>query len=57
MVAADQDLALVGSANLTGHALHHNIEVGVLIRDPGQVRWRVGRFRALMGPDGPLERT
>src|SRR5699024_460794 len=51
--AADQDLVLVGSANLTGHALHHNIEVGVLVRDPVQVKRLVGHFRSLMGPDGP----
>ncbi|HIY41734.1 MAG TPA: DISARM system phospholipase D-like protein DrmC [Candidatus Nocardiopsis merdipullorum] len=57
VVAADQDLALVGSANLTGHALHHNIEVGVLVRDPVQVKRLVGHFRSLMGPDGPLERA
>ncbi|SIO90758.1 DISARM system phospholipase D-like protein DrmC [Nocardiopsis sp. JB363] len=57
VVAADQSLALVGSANLTGHALHHNIEVGVLVRDPGQVKRLVGHFRSLMTPDGPLKRA
>lgn len=57
VVAADQDLALVGSANLTGHALHHNIEVGVLVRDPDQVKRLVGHFRSLMTPDGPLKRA
>ena len=57
VVAADQDLALVGSDHLGSHALHHNIEVGVLVRAPVQVKWLVGHFRSLMGPDGPLERT
>lgn len=57
VVAADQSLALVGSANLTGHALHHNIEVGVLVRDPAQVRRLVDHFRALMSPEGPLKRV
>jgi phosphatidylserine/phosphatidylglycerophosphate/cardiolipin synthase-like enzyme len=57
VVAADQGLALVGSANLTGHALHHNIETGVLVRDPAQVRRLVGHFRSLMRPEGPLERV
>lgn len=55
VVAADRELALVGSANLTGRALRHNIETGVLLRDPAQVRAVVGHFDALMGPDGPLE--
>lgn len=57
VVAADRRLALVGSANLTGHALRHNIETGVLLRDPVQVRRLVGHFDALMGGEGPLERV
>ena len=57
VVAADQRLALVGSANLTGHALYHNIEVGVLVRDPDQVKRLVNHFRTLMSPEGPLERV
>ena len=57
LVAADTAKALVGSANLTGRALHHNIEVGVLVRDPTQVKRLVSHFRALMGPEGPLERV
>jgi len=57
VVAADRTLALVGSANLTGHALRHNIETGVLLRDPAQVRAVVGHFDALMGRHGPLERV
>lgn len=57
VVAADRTLALVGSANLTGRALQHNIEAGVLLRDPVQVRRLVGHFDALMGGGGPLERV
>ncbi|WP_049576354.1 DISARM system phospholipase D-like protein DrmC [Nocardiopsis sp. SBT366] len=57
LIAADTNKALVGSANLTGHALRHNIEVGVLVRDPFQVKRLVGHFRFLMGPEGPLERV
>ncbi|GAA1106413.1 DISARM system phospholipase D-like protein DrmC [Nocardiopsis metallicus] len=57
LVAADTSKALVGSANLTGHALHHNIEVGVLVRDPTQVKRLVSHFRSLMAPDGSLERV
>lgn len=57
VIAADRDLALVGSANLTGRALRHNIETGVLLRDPVQVRRLVGHFDALMGRHGPLERV
>lgn len=57
VVAADRRLALVGSANLTGYALRHNIEAGVLVRSPEQVSGLVGHFDALMGPEGPLERV
>lgn len=57
LIAADTSKALVGSANLTGHALYHNIEAGVLVRDPAQVKRLVDHFRALMVPDGPLERV
>lgn len=53
LVAADTSKALVGSANLTGHALRHNIEVGVLVRDSVQVRRLVGHFRSMMGTHGP----
>lgn len=30
---ADGDVALVTSANLTGHAMKHNIELGLLVTD------------------------
>lgn len=33
-IVADDKIALVTSANLTGHALAHNIELGLLARDP-----------------------
>lgn len=33
-IIADDAVALVTSANLTGHALAHNIELGLLARDP-----------------------
>ncbi len=32
-IVADDDVALVTSANLTGHALSHNIELGLVARD------------------------
>ncbi|MGJ6964594.1 DISARM system phospholipase D-like protein DrmC [Streptosporangium sp. G11] len=55
VVAADENVALLGSANLTDRALAHNLEVGVVLRDPEVVRRLVGHFRALMRPgDGPL---
>ena len=55
-VAADERIALVGSANLTDKALASNLELGVIVRDPGVVRRMVGHFRALMNPGiGPLE--
>ncbi|MET8335459.1 phospholipase D-like domain-containing protein [Streptosporangium canum] len=58
LVAADEDVALLGSANLTDRALAHNLEVGVVLRDPDVVRRLVRHFRALMRPqDGPLRPT
>lgn len=58
LVAADQRIALLGSANLTDKALVQNIELGVIIRDPHVVRRLVRHFRSLMKPDtGPLERV
>ncbi|MEV6866424.1 DISARM system phospholipase D-like protein DrmC [Streptosporangium subroseum] len=55
VIAADEDVALLGSANLTDRALAHNLEVGVVLRDPDVVRRIVMHFRALMRPeDGPL---
>jgi phosphatidylserine/phosphatidylglycerophosphate/cardiolipin synthase-like enzyme len=32
-IVADDAVALVTSANLTGHALAHNIELGLLVHD------------------------
>ncbi|WP_433498588.1 DISARM system phospholipase D-like protein DrmC [Sphaerimonospora sp. CA-214678] len=55
VVAADDDMALLGSANLTDRALAHNLEIGVVLRDPDVVRRLVGHFRSLMRPEvGPL---
>jgi phosphatidylserine/phosphatidylglycerophosphate/cardiolipin synthase-like enzyme len=56
LVAADERMALLGSANLTDKALVYNLELGVLIRDPDVVRRIVRHFRSLMNPGtGPLE--
>ncbi|WP_093889588.1 phospholipase D-like domain-containing protein [Streptosporangium canum] len=58
LVAAGEDVALLGSANLTDRALANNLEVGVVLRDPDVVRRLVRHFRALMRPqDGPLRPT
>ena len=50
LVAADQRVALLGSANLTDKALALNLELGVIIRDPEVVRRMVRHFRSLMQP-------
>ncbi|MEO3778164.1 DISARM system phospholipase D-like protein DrmC [Micromonospora sp. B11E3] len=56
-IAADGEVALISSANLTDRALSHNIEVGVVLRDPDVVRRLVAHFHALTDPSGgPLER-
>jgi phosphatidylserine/phosphatidylglycerophosphate/cardiolipin synthase-like enzyme len=56
LVAADDRVALLGSANLTDKALADNLELGVLIRDPDVVRRIVRHFRSLMRAGaGPLE--
>jgi phosphatidylserine/phosphatidylglycerophosphate/cardiolipin synthase-like enzyme len=56
LVAADERVALLGSANLTDKALAQNLELGVLIHDPDVVRRTVRHFRSLMSPDvGPLK--
>jgi phosphatidylserine/phosphatidylglycerophosphate/cardiolipin synthase-like enzyme len=53
---ADQEVALVGSANLTGKALASNLELGVILRDPDVVRRIVRHFLFLMKPGtGPLQ--
>jgi cardiolipin synthase C len=56
LVAADERVALLGSANLTDKALGVNLELGIIIRDPSTVRRIVRHFRSLMDPGiGPLE--
>ncbi len=56
LVAADERVALLGSANLTDKALALNLELGVIIRDPEVVRRIVRHFRSLMRPgEGVLQ--
>ena len=56
LIAADERVALLGSANLTDKALASNLELGVIIRDPDLVRQVLRHFRSLMKPGtGPLE--
>jgi len=56
LLAADEKIAVVGSANLTDRALVRNIELGIIVRDPEVVRRMVSHFRSLMKPGiGPLE--
>ncbi|MFC7387295.1 DISARM system phospholipase D-like protein DrmC [Sphaerisporangium rhizosphaerae] len=56
LLAADNKIALLGSANLTRRAMLTNIEIGVILRDPGAVTQIVSHFRTLMRPgSGPLE--
>jgi len=50
LVAADERIALLGSANLTDKALALNLELGVIVRDPAVVRRMICHFRALMRP-------
>ena len=55
-VVADERVAFVSSANLTGSGLEHNLELGVLIRG-GPVPHRISEhFRSLMA-SGVLQRT
>ncbi|MEU1603113.1 DISARM system phospholipase D-like protein DrmC [Micromonospora matsumotoense] len=57
LIAADDRCVLISSANLTDRALTHNLEVGVVLRNPDLVRKLVAHFTALMrAPAGPLER-
>lgn len=53
---ADGELAFVTSANLTGHALDQNLEVGVLIRGGQAPRRVMEHFHALMAK-GVLRRV
>jgi putative cardiolipin synthase len=56
LVAADETIAFLGSANLTDKALACNLELGVIIRDPAIVARMVRHFRSLMNRrTGPLE--
>jgi len=56
LIAADESVALLGSANLTDKALAINLELGVIIRDPDTVGRIVSHFRSLMQPGaGVLE--
>ena len=59
VIAADESMALLGSANLTDRALAYNIEVGVVLREDDAVRRLVRHFRGLMAQPGgqlrPLE--
>jgi putative cardiolipin synthase len=54
LVAADERIALIGSANLTDKALAVNLELGVIIRDPSVVGRIVRHFRALMDPSSGI---
>jgi putative cardiolipin synthase len=57
LIAADRDVALVGSANLTDRALASNLEIGVVLREPEAVRRIVRHFRGLMdAEDAALKR-
>ncbi|BCJ57153.1 DISARM system phospholipase D-like protein DrmC [Micromonospora endophytica] len=57
LIAADSNVALISSANLTDRALSHNIEVGVFLHDPEVVRKLVAHFQALADPrTGVLQR-
>jgi cardiolipin synthase C len=58
LVAADDQVAIVGSANLTDRALARNIELGIIVRDPLVVRRMTAHFRSLMTPGtGPLQQA
>lgn len=50
LIAADERIALVGSANLTGKALVSNLELGVILRDPAVARHITRHFQWLMSP-------
>ncbi len=51
VITADRRIALLGSANLTGRALHENIEVGVVLRDPRAVGRLTDHLLWLTGPE------
>ena len=54
LLVADGVRALVGSANLTHRALHHNLEAGVLVQDPVVATAFEEHVRRLMA-DGTLQ--
>ncbi|MFJ6855441.1 DISARM system phospholipase D-like protein DrmC [Streptomyces sp. NPDC091271] len=51
VIAADRRIALMGSANLTGRALRDNVEIGVILRDPGVVGRLIDHLHWLTGPE------
>jgi phosphatidylserine/phosphatidylglycerophosphate/cardiolipin synthase-like enzyme len=51
VIAADRHIAFLGSANLTGRALRDNVEIGVILRDPGVVGRLIDHFHWLTGPE------
>ena len=56
LVAGDERVALLGSANLTDKALSRNLELGILIHERDAVRRIVRHFHTLMKPGtGPLQ--
>ncbi|MFE1507488.1 DISARM system phospholipase D-like protein DrmC [Streptomyces sp. NPDC058726] len=57
LIAADRHTAFLGSANLTDRALSHNIELGVLLRDPSTVEPLVDHFRWLLAPENNAMRV
>ncbi|MFB7952754.1 DISARM system phospholipase D-like protein DrmC [Streptomyces sp. NPDC056045] len=57
VIAADRNIALLGSANLTDNAYSDNLEVGAVIRDPRAIASLVDHFTNLMySTDGSLTR-
>jgi phosphatidylserine/phosphatidylglycerophosphate/cardiolipin synthase-like enzyme len=38
LVCIDESAAYIGSANLTDTSIHYNLELGVVTRDPGELR-------------------
>ncbi|MEU1050762.1 DISARM system phospholipase D-like protein DrmC [Streptomyces sp. NPDC005897] len=55
-ITADRHTALLGSANLTDRGLTENVELGVILRDPGVVGPLVDHFRWLIAPQTGLMR-
>ncbi|MGW5444956.1 DISARM system phospholipase D-like protein DrmC [Streptomyces asiaticus] len=56
LIAADRHTALLGSANLTDHAMGMNIELGVILSDPLTVGRIVDHFRWLTSPEAGVLR-